>query len=203
MTQFNQASMITERTETVSAVYVFTGPPGCGKTTAVKTIAERLRASGIPVGGMITSEVRSGGNRIGFELRDLDTGESALLARVGDGMPRVGRYVVFISNLESIGVGAITRAVERGWLVVIDEVGPMELMSRGFIESVELTLRKSAASLITVHFRTDHPLAQRVRREAMRLIELRRGMPRHEFERIITEVAGELSSGFRRDVTGK
>ncbi len=187
----------------VPVIYVFTGPPGCGKTTAVKTIAERLRDSGVPVGGIITSEVRSGGTRIGFELRDLNTGKSALLAHVGEGEPRVGKYVVFISNLESIGVGAIIQAVKNGSLVVIDEVGPMELMSRAFIESVEHALRKSIATLITVHFRTKHPLAQRVRREATTLIELKRGMPIYEFERIINEISGEIASRFIRNAARK
>lgn len=184
----------------VPTVYVFTGPPGCGKTTAVKMVAERLRANGIPVGGMITSEVRISGSRIGFELIDISTGESTQLARVGEGQPRVGKYVVFVSNLERLGARAITEAVERGSLVIIDEVGPMELMSMGFINSVELALKKSIASIITVHFRSMHPLAQRVRREATRLIELKREMPRHEFEKIITDVSREIGLRFRRNV---
>ncbi|MEM1518096.1 MAG: NTPase [Nitrososphaerota archaeon] len=184
-------------------IYVFTGPPGCGKTTAVRIIAERLKANGIPVGGMITNEVRSGGSRTGFELRDISTGETALLAHVGEGAPRVGKYVVFVSNLERLGVSAIIRAVEKGSLVIIDEVGPMELFSQEFINSVEMTLKRSIAAIITVHFKSMHPLAQKVRREATRLIELRRGLPRHEFEGITTEVSEEIASRFGQNVAGE
>jgi nucleoside-triphosphatase len=186
-----------------TAVYVFTGPPGCGKTTLVRTIAERLMAAGVPVGGMLTSEVRSGGSRIGFDLQDLVSGESAPLARIGDGRPRIGKYVVFTDNLERLGVRAINQAVEKNAVVVIDEVGPMELLSQRFINSVELALRESNASIVTVHFRSSHPLAQRVRREATRLIELRRGMPRDVLEKIVGDVATEVEQRSRKNVAGR
>jgi len=186
-----------------SEVFAFTGPPGCGKTTAVKAVAEKLRAAGVPVGGMITSEVRSGGLRIGFVVQDIESGESAPLAEIGEGYPRVGKYVVYTANLERVGVRAIVNAVKNGSVVVIDEVGPMELTSQSFISSVDQALRESTAAIVTVHFRATHPLAQRVRREATRLIELRRGMPRAELEKIINDVSIEVEYRSKKNVSGR
>ena len=130
-----------------------TGRPGVGKTTAVLKAVEELRRSGYAVGGFVTREVRVEGRREGFIMVDLAKGEQAYLARVGEGRPRVGRYVVFIHELERLGVPAILNAIEQADIVVVDEIGPMELLSQKFKRAVLKALESSKPVLATIHYR--------------------------------------------------
>ncbi len=114
-------------------VYLLTGKPGAGKTSLIKQAVTRM---GGKAGGFYTEEIRSGGARLGFRLVTLD-GESALLSHVNIHSPyRVSKYGVDIDNLDRVGVSALHKAVEKCDLVVIDEIGKMELFSANFRKAV-------------------------------------------------------------------
>lgn len=130
-----------------------TGRPGVGKTTAVLKAVEELRKRGYTVGGFVTREERVGGRRAGFTMVDLVRGEQAYLARVGEGWPRIGKYVVFVQELERLGVTAILNAIDQADIVVIDEIGPMELLSRKFKQAVLRALESQKPVLATIHYR--------------------------------------------------
>ncbi len=109
---------------------LLTGPPGIGKTTVVERILARLK---VDAGGFLTREMREGGRRTGFEIVTLD-GKRGILATVkGRSRYRVGRYRVNVEELERVALPALERARRDCELMVIDEIGTMELFSpRGF-----------------------------------------------------------------------
>ncbi len=114
-------------------VYLLTGKPGAGKTSLIK---QAVAGMGGKAGGFYTEEIRSGGARLGFRLVTLD-GESAILSHVNIHSPyRVSKYGVDIDNLDRVGVSALYKAAEECDLVVIDEIGKMELFSANFKEAV-------------------------------------------------------------------
>lgn len=120
-----------------------------------------FRQRGLSVGGMVTREVRDLGTcaRVGFEVEDLATGRLGWLARVSGGLgPRVGRYVVDIPALEGVGASAISDAAVHSDVIVIDEVGPMELLSGGFRGAVEGAVGSGKPIVATVHLRSSDPL---------------------------------------------
>ena len=87
-------------------------------------------------GGFYTEEIRSQGVRQGFKLVTLD-GQDAILAHIDIHSPyRVSRYGVDIESLDRVGVSALHRATEECDLVIIDEIGKMELFSANFRETV-------------------------------------------------------------------
>ena len=140
-----------------------TGRPGVGKTTLIERVLSRLPVS---FGGMITKEIRKCGRRVGFAVIDVATGEEGILAHLHlQRGPKLGRYTVNLKDLEGIGINAIARAIEGKKLVVIDELGPMELSSPLFIPAVERALKSDRSLIISTHAYLDHPLAHRVRRE--------------------------------------
>ncbi len=112
---------------------LLTGRPGCGKTTLVMRVVNELA---VPAGGFYTEEIREHGGRVGFKLATLD-GKEAVLAHVNfKTRQRLGKYGLDLSALETVGIEALRRAVRARQLVVIDEIGPMEIRSAVFRDVV-------------------------------------------------------------------
>lgn len=135
------------RKETRESVNVLlTGRPGIGKTTLIKRLIE---ASSLSKGGFYTEEVREKGQRVGFSLITLD-GKRSLLAHLKTKSPyRVGRYGVDIDTFEAIGVESTRKAISTNDIIIIDEIGRMELFSRKFREVV-LQALKTGRVLATI-----------------------------------------------------
>jgi nucleoside-triphosphatase len=112
---------------------LLTGRPGVGKTTLVR---KWIAAHQGHCGGFFTRELRESGARVGFEIVTLD-GQRALLAHVQRrGVPRVGKYGVYVEHVETVAVPAIERAVLVADYVIIDEIGKMELLCDAFQAAV-------------------------------------------------------------------
>jgi len=146
-------------------VLLLTGSPGVGKTTVLLRVVEALKAKGYSVGGMLSREVRSGGARVGFEVLDLSSDRRGWLAHVNQPSgPQVGRYRVNLEDLNSIGVEAIGKAVEGFDVVVIDEVGPMELFSERFKEAVRRAVESGKVVVGVVHWKARDRLIEEVKK---------------------------------------
>lgn len=174
--------------------FLVTGRPGIGKTTCVQRASELLISRGVRVGGMITLERREGGVRVGFEVRDVMSGAVGTLASVGGGAgPRIGKYTVNLADLERVGVEAISRALREAQVVVIDEIGPMELLSRKFIDAVFSALDSPKPVLATIHVRAgESEVGRRIlSRGDVRLYELtlaNRERAPHELARVVANL---------------
>jgi nucleoside-triphosphatase len=112
---------------------LITGRPGAGKTTLAMKVIE---ASGLSPGGFYTEEIRVAGDRKGFKIKTFG-GREGTLAHVEhkDG-PRVGKYSVDVESFESIALPELETALQGSQLIVIDEIGKMELFSQRFKELV-------------------------------------------------------------------
>jgi nucleoside-triphosphatase len=169
---------------------LLTGPPRAGKTTLVSRLADELAAYGVAVGGFLTREMREGDNRVGFTAEEIG-GPHALLAHVSlhEG-PMVGRYHVDVAAFESLALPAIRRAVQRGGVVIIDELGQMELFSSTFIDSVNRLLDEPVPLVATIHAR-QHPVTDAIKqRPDTELLEVR---PGHADE-LLAHLTSRLSS---------
>jgi len=152
-------------------VHLITGGPGVGKTTLIKETMRTWRGA---LGGFYTEEIRVHGRREGFRIVTLD-GREGVLAHVNySGPPWVGKYGVDVYALEEIAVTAIKEAIRQGALVIIDEIGKMELCSSHFREAVSAALREGMNVLGTIML-TPHPWANEIKgHPAVRLITLER-----------------------------
>ncbi|GAJ10583.1 unnamed protein product [marine sediment metagenome] len=119
---------------------------------------------GIKAGGFYTEEIRGGGARVGFRLVTLD-GESTILAHVNIHSPyRVSKYGVDIDNLDRVGVSALHKAAEECDLVIIDEIGKMELFSANFRETV-LQIIDSGKRVLGTIMLNANPWADAIKRQ--------------------------------------
>lgn len=140
-------------------ILLLTGSPGVGKSSVLLKTVEALKARGYRVGGMLSREVRSCGARVGFEILDLSSGERGWLAHVNQPSgPRVGKYRVNLENLDGVGVAAILKAVEGLDVIVIDEVGPMELFSEKFREAVKQAAESGKLVVGIIHWKAKEEL---------------------------------------------
>ena len=113
---------------------------------------------------MTSADIRIQGERVGFEIRDITTGKQGILAHKKGTGPRVGSYRVNLSDLNNIGVAAIKSAMNSE-LIVIDEIAPMEFKSPEFVRAVEEVLSSDKNVLVVLHQKSNHPVAERIRRE--------------------------------------
>jgi nucleoside-triphosphatase len=151
-----------------------TGEPGCGKTIAVKRTCEILTARNRKLGGMISGEIRQRGVRVGFSLEDIATHETGTLAHVEQKQgPRVGKYRVNLTDVDRIGVTAIKHAIAEADVIVIDELGPMELNSMPFILAVEMALATPKHFVGTIHKHATHYLVVAIKsNQAYQILEV-------------------------------
>jgi nucleoside-triphosphatase len=135
--------------------------PGAGKTTALSRLAERLEDAGVALSGFLTREMRSKGRRVGFEIETF-SGQRGLLAHVDiKGPPRVGRYGVDLDEFERLALPALERPSDG--VVLIDELGKMELASERFREAVHALFQRPVPIAATVHT-ARHPFTDALKR---------------------------------------
>ncbi|EFJ49472.1 hypothetical protein VOLCADRAFT_80686 [Volvox carteri f. nagariensis] len=116
-----------------------TGDPGVGKSTLCQRVIRQT--SEMVWAGFYTAELRNEqGERLGFDVVTLD-GSRGPLARVGKGRgPSVGKYTVELSSFERLALPALNVSTRRPTLLLVDEIGKMELFSRAFFPAVRAAL---------------------------------------------------------------
>lgn len=145
----------------MKSVFLLTGQPGSGKTRLIKQVVARLE---VKADGFYTEEIKSQGVRQGFRLVTLD-GQTAVLAHLYFKSPhRVSKYGVDVESLDKIGVAAVNQAIKECDLVVIDEIGKMELFSAKFREAV-LNLLNSGKRLLATIMLNPNPCADAIKNQ--------------------------------------
>jgi nucleoside-triphosphatase len=104
---------------------LFTGLPGCGKSTLIEEMLAHLDYPGT---GFFTRELRQRGRRVGFSIITLD-GKSGILAHKDLESPhRVGRYGVNLEDIDGVAVPSMIPSRHEE-VVAVDEIGKMECLS--------------------------------------------------------------------------
>jgi nucleoside-triphosphatase len=155
-------------------ITLITGTPNSGKTTVIMKVAEALKTRDYRIGGMTSREKREGEARVGFEIQDLATRKQGWLAHVNQpNGPRIGKYRVNLKDLDDIGAKAITDAVQTADVVIIDEIGPMELCSQAFRHAVLQAMDSGKPVIATIHYRATDAYVRSIKaRSDAELIEV-------------------------------
>jgi nucleoside-triphosphatase len=108
---------------------VVTGRPGIGKTTLIQNVIKGHDN----ISGFFTQEIKRGRKRVGFAIKTMD-GKTGILAHTDIESPyRVSRYKVNMTDIEKVLLPSIQVNTA---LIVIDEIGKMELFSEQFRQKV-------------------------------------------------------------------
>jgi len=118
-------------------------------------------------------------------------GQHTILAHVDIHSPyRVSKYGVDIASLDRVGVSALNQAAKEGNLVIVDEIGKMELFSANFREAVWQVISSGKKVLGTIMFQAN-PWADAIKRQPqVNLVEVTRA----NYHQVLEEILGWLEA---------
>ena len=132
--------------------------------------------------------------RVGFYVIDWQSKDKAVFAHVDiDSKDKVGKYGVDTNALETVGIPAIEKAItdDEINIIIIDEIGKMEMLSERFCEIVIEALDSDKPIMVTLHKKSRSPLLQDVRRrDDIRILEVtpvNRNLLPYKIEKIMEE----------------
>lgn len=140
----------------------FEGPEGCGKTTQVRLLAERLRARGYDV--LTTRE--PGGTRIGDQIRAI------LLNPAHTEMVPAAEILLFSAARAQIVHEVILPHLQRGGIVLCDRFADSTLAYQGYGHGLNSDVLRVITAFATagltpdVTFYLDIPVEEGLRRKA-------------------------------------
>ena len=127
-----------------------TGQPSTGKTTLVKRLCALVQEIDpqMPVSGFVTEEVKTGGTRAGFDVVSvpIPTVQGRLARKGLASKHKTGLYGVDVADFERVALPLLEGTGRR--LVVIDEIGRMEMHSGQFECMVKRLLADPDAHLL-------------------------------------------------------
>lgn len=163
---------------------LITGKPGVGKTTLVQKIIDRMRS--VNMAGFLTAEIRDRKSRLGFELQGLN-GERRILAHVEiDSRHRVGRYGVDTRGFEEF-LSALDLLNPDVELIVIDEIGKMELFSGRFQNLVRAAMNSDKQVLASISMKGNEFIREIKQRSDTHLLEVTHNNRNRLVETIVEE----------------
>ncbi|MCW5940635.1 MAG: DUF2478 domain-containing protein [Fimbriimonadaceae bacterium] len=136
--------------EATPRVVVVTGERGSGKTTLLARLAKDSRDKGEPLSGILSPGRWEGGTRTGYEVESVSTGVRETLAVSGaeGGVVRQGPFA-FMERGFALGRSALREAFEAGAkVVIVDEVGPLELRGEGWVAELDRLLGLGGATVV-------------------------------------------------------
>ena len=151
-----------------------TGLPSAGKTNTLIQVIRMLEEEGKKVGGMITEPILDDKKRTGLYVIDWMTKEKGVLAATDiQSKFMVGKFGIDLEVLQRVGVQALLNACEQADIIVIDEVGKIEVESEQFRSAVKEALKSDKPMLLTLHKKSRNPLLQDIRRrDDVRILEV-------------------------------
>ncbi len=133
--------------------YIITGDIHSGKTSFLKQVLAILKEKNpdLKVGGIIAHGFDFNGVRYGFNIENIATGQKEFLCgqEPADDSLKIGRFYFSKQGLD-FGHKAILNNINKLDLLVIDEVGYLELKGQAWFEAIETALKQDNLSIIMV-----------------------------------------------------
>ncbi len=121
-------------------VYIIAGDQREGKTTFLKEVTEKLIRKETKVEGIMAEGLDKDGERIGFQLVNISNGKSIILCSIypEPGWEKTGKYFF---NPDGLEFGRkVLNMISADSIVIIDEIGPLEMKGGGWAASVQRIL---------------------------------------------------------------
>ena len=148
-----------------------TGEPRIGKSTLLEKVVSRIRDHGVATVGFITRDIRNQlSARTGFETITVDGSKKGLLATKMES----GSYELNEGTMSDVIIPSILEGLDRkGIVLVIDEVGPIQLKNTEFKNLIGLAIENRSISILGIVAAEDLPFLEKIRQHIRsRVIEV-------------------------------
>lgn len=127
-----------------NVVILLTGHYAAGKTSFLKEMMEVMKEKKVALRGFYSPRVMNGTETVGYNLTDVVSGETKEFLRIAEGgyIPEVGKYRIDHAALDHFGRILIQPFTEKT-LVIIDEVGKLEVAGKGWFDSIQKLNRQA------------------------------------------------------------
>ncbi len=131
-----------------ASVFILSGPVHSGKTTFLEERAALAREQGVPVQGYLSPSIWSEKRHIGYDLLSLAEGQAFPFIREKGWLEgqNVGPYFLIPETLAL--AQRIIRQASGARLLVVDEIGPLELEGKGVWPALADALDKSPRRIL-------------------------------------------------------
>ncbi|MCK5847212.1 MAG: DUF2478 domain-containing protein, partial [Bacteroidales bacterium] len=188
----NLIKELERRDKLLLPIIIISGNIQQGKTTFVQKVVNRLKRSDINIDGFISEVVYKDNQRQGYELRRISTQERTSLCNINEhkGWLKQGKFY-FNAEAVSFGNSILDNISASTDLLIVDEIGPLEIKNKGWAKSINSICKNSTVPMLWVvreslvnkisrhwpvgkiyHFKLSNDLpAQDVENIAIRMIE--------------------------------
>lgn len=131
-------------------IFIISGPVGGGKTTFTKNIIEFLKDQDIKSEGILSERITGGSETLGYDIIDISTRKREVFLRENEktGNEKIGKFYISPKGLAK-GRSILEELVTYiTGIVIIDEVGLLELQGRGWHDSISELLEKSSNHIL-------------------------------------------------------
>ena len=130
---------------------LLTGKPRSGKSYLVNEIVQVLRERELKVGGILTPDIRENNERTGFHIINIFTNAKEILAsKHRKKGPTIGKYHINVKGINII-TEMFLKHLKNYDVIVIDELGVMELKSAQFEAMLERVFAAKQPKLIVLN----------------------------------------------------
>lgn len=138
------------RSDSMPKVSLICGAVGSGKSTYVQTVANLLTERRLRVGGILSLRLTKNDETTGYDLLDLSTNVTEKFLRFGKvpGKEQIGRFSIFPEGIEK-GIRTLESATHDKFdLVIVDEVGRLELRGDGWSDILKKLIEMPETPLL-------------------------------------------------------
>ncbi len=143
---------IKERAGSTRKVFLITGSKGEGKTTYTKNLIDFFKRHNSDVAGILSEKITVGSEIAGYDLVNIETGDRDHFLRHGEmnGDEKIGKFSICREGL-AMGKRLLhSLSASHDKIVIIDEVGMLELQNGGWSENIDNLLGRSGNPLIMI-----------------------------------------------------
>jgi nucleoside-triphosphatase THEP1 len=144
-------SEIREKNNSQTKAFIISGSRDEGKTSYSEKLVSFLKENNTNPSGIIAKKIFKGSELCGYDLEDVSSGETKRFLRTDEkcGTEKIGKYTICPEGL-AFGEKILNDSALKNSLVLVDEVGLLELEGRGWSGNIEKLISAGARVIFVV-----------------------------------------------------